>query len=87
MEGPIAVHVFQDGPCFRLLPHAEHVTVLARYPNGEVAALVATFRAGKVGVVGPHPEATPEWYLEFGLIDPDGLDADLGHDLIDTVMR
>jgi glutamine amidotransferase-like uncharacterized protein len=78
---------FQDGPCFRLLPRAEHVTVLARYPNGEVAALVAAFGSGKVGVVGPHPEATPEWYLEFGLIDPDGMDADLGHDLIDTVMR
>jgi glutamine amidotransferase-like uncharacterized protein len=78
---------FQDGPCFQLLPRAEHVTVLARYLNGEVAALVAAFGAGKVGVVGPHPEATPEWYLEFGLVDPDGLDADLGHDLIDTVMQ
>jgi glutamine amidotransferase-like uncharacterized protein len=77
---------FQDGPCFRLLPGAQQVTVLARYSNGEVAALVAAFRAGKVGVVGPHPEATAEWYLEYGLVDPDGLDADLGHDLIDTVM-
>jgi hypothetical protein len=49
--------------------------------------LVAPFARGRVGVVGPHPEATPDWYDDYGLIDPDGLDADLGHDLIDTLMK
>jgi glutamine amidotransferase-like uncharacterized protein len=86
-RGRVRSMYFQDGPCFHLLPDAERVTVLARYPNGEIAALVAGFGAGKVGVVGPHPEATADWYEEFGLVDPDGLDADLGHDLIDTVMQ
>jgi glutamine amidotransferase-like uncharacterized protein len=78
---------FQDGPCFRLVSSANDVTILARYPNGEIASLVAPFGRGRVGVVGPHPEATPDWYDDYGLIDPDGLDADLGHDLIDTLMK
>jgi glutamine amidotransferase-like uncharacterized protein len=78
---------FQDGPCFRLRPGAQEVTVLAEYPNGEIASLVAAFGRGRVGVVGPHPEATRDWYDDYGLVDPDGLDADLGHDLINTLMR
>jgi glutamine amidotransferase-like uncharacterized protein len=78
---------FQDGPVFKLSRNADDVEIIARYPNGEIAALSAGFGAGRVGVVGPHPEATPDWYSDSGLIDPDGLDADLGHDLIDAVMR
>ena len=77
---------FQDGPTFVVEPGAMGVTVLARYPNGENAALVAAFGAGAVGVVGPHPEATPDWYRDTGLVKPDGLDTDLGHDLIEAVM-
>jgi len=48
--------------------------------------MTAPFGRGVVGVVGPHPEATVDWYDHHGLVDPDGLDADLGHDLIDVVM-
>ena len=77
---------FQDGPAFVLRPDAAGVTVLARYPNNEIAALTAPFGRGMVGVVGPHPEATVDWYDHHGLVDPDGLDTDLGHDLIDAVM-
>jgi glutamine amidotransferase-like uncharacterized protein len=75
---------FQDGPVFQLDPGATGVDVLARYPNGELAALVAPFGAGRVGVVGPHPEATPDWYGDLGLPDPDH--TELGHDLIDALM-
>jgi hypothetical protein len=78
---------FQDGPVFLLEPGAQGVTVLARYPNDEIAALTAPFGAGVVGVVGPHPEATSDWYQDTGLVDPDGLDTDLGHDLVDAVLR
>jgi len=77
---------FQDGPVFQLDPDATGVDVLARYPNGELAALVAPFGAGRVGVVGPHPEATPDWYGDLGLPDPDPEHAELGHDLIDALM-
>lgn len=77
---------FQDGPAFLLQPSARGVSVLARYPNDEIAALTAPFGRGTVGVVGPHPEAPIDWYDHHGLADPDGLDADLGHDLIDAVV-
>ncbi len=74
---------FQDGPVFRL--QEQEAAVLARYSNGEIAAAVASYGAGRVGVVGPHPEADASWYPS-GLSNPDGIRFDLGHDLIATVM-
>jgi len=74
---------FQDGPLFVLDPFAG-VTPLATYPNGAVAALVTGFGAGRVGVVGPHPEATDDWFTDAGL--PVHHTQDLGLDLVDTVM-
>lgn len=75
---------FQDGPYFWLRPNA-NATVVATYPNGTIAALVAGYGSGSVGVVGPHPEATEDWYADAGLprIDPG---TDLGHDLVEAVM-
>ena len=52
-----------------------------------IAAAVAAFGAGRVGVVGPHPEATPDWYADAGLDVPRTTAADLGHDLLDEVLR
>ncbi|MGY0004239.1 BPL-N domain-containing protein [Micromonospora sp. I033] len=77
---------FQDGPYFQLRPNAD-ADILATYPNGRFAALVTPFGAGRVGVVGPHPEATDDWYLDAGLRAPERLGVDLGCDLVDTVMR
>ncbi|RLU86319.1 hypothetical protein CTZ27_25445 [Streptomyces griseocarneus] len=57
---------FQDGPYF-VLDEGATATVLATYTNGTPAAVVAPFGAGRVGVVGPHPEATDDWYLDEGL--------------------
>ncbi|MQA12983.1 MAG: hypothetical protein GEV09_02120 [Pseudonocardiaceae bacterium] len=77
---------FQDGAKFLLRPDAHDVDIVARYRGGEIAALAAPFGAGRVAVVGPHPEATPDWYAACGLVDPDGPDADLGHDLVEAVL-
>jgi glutamine amidotransferase-like uncharacterized protein len=77
---------FQDGPYF-WLRGGRDTTVLATYPNGKIAALVARFGSGRVGVVGPHPEATEDWYIDAGLAIPERLGTDLGLDLLDTVMR
>lgn len=74
---------FQDGTRF-ILNSGAPATVLAKYPNHAKAAIVVPFGQGKVAGVGPHPEADSSWY--GALVDPDGLDADLGHDLIDTLM-
>jgi glutamine amidotransferase-like uncharacterized protein len=74
---------FQDGPVF-LVEEGGATQVLARYPNGRIAAVVAPFGAGVVAVVGPHPEATPDWFTDSAL--PVQGAADLGHDLIETAM-
>jgi glutamine amidotransferase-like uncharacterized protein len=77
---------FQDGPVFLLDDDARGVTALARYPNGQLAALVAPFGRGAVGVVGPHPEADTGWYADAGLHSPSTSTDDLGHDLVDTAI-
>ncbi|MGW6659510.1 hypothetical protein [Rhodococcus sp. NPDC055024] len=74
---------FQDGPIFVLRDDAS-VEVLARYRNGKIAAATVGFGRGRVGVVGPHPEADQPWYTN-GLTNPDGICFDLGHDLIASV--
>ncbi|MFE4539230.1 hypothetical protein ACFRKB_29905 [Streptomyces scopuliridis] len=74
---------FQDGPLF-LLDRGADATVLATYPNGTVAALVTPFGAGRVGVVGPHPEATGDWYTDVHL--PVHQTRDLALDLVNEVM-
>ncbi|HYH24317.1 MAG TPA: hypothetical protein VD834_03130, partial [Blastococcus sp.] len=56
------------------------------YDNGLPAAVVAPFGRGAVGVVGPHPEASPDWYRDSGLPVPSDLRADLTQDLVDRVM-
>jgi glutamine amidotransferase-like uncharacterized protein len=78
---------FQDGPLFLLDDAARGVTTLARYPNGQIAALVAQFGRGAVGVVGPHPEASTDWFADSGLPTPHAPADDLGHDLVDTAIR
>jgi hypothetical protein len=59
----------QDGSYFeRANAAAPGVQVLATYAsNGEIAALVAPFGKGKVGVEGPHAEAPADWYSASGL--------------------
>lgn len=78
---------FQDGPYFILQQNAPNVTILARYTNNKIAALAAPYGKGMVGVVGPHPEATADWYSGYHLVAPPGLTNDLGQDLINTTMQ
>jgi hypothetical protein len=75
---------FQDGPLFTL--DAGKATVLATYTTGPVAAAVAAYGAGRVGVVGPHPEADVSWYADNGLTNPDGIHVDLGRDFVRTAL-
>ena len=78
---------FQDGPWFAPKPHHSGAVVLATYAsNGKVAALVSPVGSGKVGVVGPHPEADASWFAEAGVANP-GLALDLGQDLVEELMR
>ncbi len=76
---------FQDGPVFQLRTGAS-ATVLATYPNNTTAALATTYGRGRVGVVGPHPEADQSWYSDADITNPDGIRPDLGYDLIETTL-
>jgi glutamine amidotransferase-like uncharacterized protein len=75
---------FQDGPYFTL-DRGARATVLARYENGLAAAIVARSGAGRVGVVGPHPEADGSWFEGLPLRPVDA--RDLGDDLIESTLR
>ena len=78
---------FQDGARFELDLEAAPTEVLAYYTNGEIAAAVQQCDMGRIGVVGPHPEADEEWYEENNLKNPDGkLSFDLFQDLLETLM-
>ncbi|MGY1752117.1 BPL-N domain-containing protein [Blastococcus sp. SYSU D01042] len=77
---------FQDGPWFDLDPARGPADVLATYANGLPAAVVAPCGRGVVGVVGPHPEASPDWYTDSGLPVPGDIGADLTQDLVDRVV-
>jgi glutamine amidotransferase-like uncharacterized protein len=77
---------FQDGPDFIHESGIAGQKILATYMNGKVAAMVQPYGNGKIGVSGPHPEADSSWYKDAHLKDP-GSNADLGHDLIDTLMQ
>lgn len=77
---------FQDGGYMVPKRSTKGVTVLATYSNGSIAALVAPYGHGKVGLCGPHPEAPPEWYRDAKLAYR-GPTQDLGDDLIDALMK
>ena len=77
---------FQGGPSFVITPGSA-ADVLARYSNGDVAAVVAPFGSGRVGVIGPHPEAPATWYRESGFPVPDPLPFDIGYNLVQATMR
>ncbi|GAA4824960.1 BPL-N domain-containing protein [Actinomycetospora corticicola] len=80
-RGTVRTVFFQDGARFVGTHDTE---VLARYPAGEPAALVAPYGSGRVGVVGPHPEAPPDWFTDVGLPVHDA--RDLAHDLVATAI-
>jgi glutamine amidotransferase-like uncharacterized protein len=85
-SGTVRRVFFQDGPWFDLDPQRGSADVLAVYDNRLPAAVVAPFGRGRVGVVGPHPEATPDWFTDSGLQPPEPLAFDLGQQLVDRVM-
>ncbi|KAG6021968.1 hypothetical protein E4U40_004955 [Claviceps sp. LM458 group G5] len=79
---------FQDGAVITGLPRDDgNTTVLGRYSsNGNVAASLTALGRGVVALVGPHPEATPDWYRAYRLENPDGIHYDIGFDFINAAM-
>ncbi|MBF0543037.1 MAG: hypothetical protein HQM08_01320 [Candidatus Riflebacteria bacterium] len=73
---------FQAGPFFK-----RQGTVYGQYSDGSIAALLTNFGKGKVAVSGIHFEAESDWYIDDHLNDPDGLDLDLGVQMINDSLK
>ncbi|MGW4529246.1 BPL-N domain-containing protein [Amycolatopsis sp. NPDC004378] len=76
---------FQDGPVF--LPGEAATDVVATYPSGLAAALIARYGRGLVAVSGPHVEATADWYEAYDLDQPEGDLRALGFDFVRRLVR
>ncbi|KAK2591405.1 hypothetical protein QQS21_010911 [Conoideocrella luteorostrata] len=83
---------FQDGAVITGIPKDNNNTVLGRYSsNGNVAASLTPLGKGWVALVGPHPEATPDWSTAsavraYRLKNPDGVTFDIGYDFVNAAM-
>jgi hypothetical protein len=75
---------FQDGPYFDMA--GDGVQVLAHYTNGLIAAAVAPYGGGRVGVLGPHPEAPSSWYQDYDLPDLSTASQGPADDMVRTLM-
>lgn len=52
--------------------------VVARYEDsGRISAIITKFGKGFVGLIGPHPEASHDWYIEDNLSTKYGFNSDL----------
>lgn len=54
---------FHDGAAF--IPDGKKLVIadaVAHYKNGDIAAMIQNYHKGKVGVIGPHPEAQRWWF-------------------------
>jgi glutamine amidotransferase-like uncharacterized protein len=61
-DGPYSTY-FHDGAAF--IPYGNKhgsAEIIARYTNGDIAAMIQNCNKGKVGVIGPHPEARKWWF-------------------------
>lgn len=87
---------FQEGPCFRFdatdagldggADAGPGPAVWSTYQNDSVAAFIAPHGAGRVALSGFHFEADLTWYQEHHLVDPDGVDFDLGVALVKALV-
>lgn len=76
---------FSEGATFGPALPGQARTV-ARYENGDAAAVLLPVGRGAVGVIGPHPEADADWYDLQTLGDPDGYDADLFYSFLGALL-
>lgn len=74
---------FHDGAAF--VPSDSHTDtptdIFARYKNKDAAALIQPYNKGKVGVIGPHPEAMRWWFYTQKRVK-DGWKGEMQHNLL-----
>lgn len=78
---------FQDGAAFSD-PNTTDLKVLGRYThNNNVSATLSQFGEGFVGLVGFHPEADDTWYANPSLVNPSGIQFDIGADFLNATLN
>jgi glutamine amidotransferase-like uncharacterized protein len=83
-EGKTRHLYWEGGPHLSRLPEGK-AQVVARYPNGQVAAAKSVYGQGRIFVTGLHPEAPADWREYYQMQDPDGLDQDLAVEMLKWV--
>jgi len=71
---------FHDGAAFIPTHGTIPAKIIAKYKNGDVAAMIQPHKKGMVGVIGPHPEAMKWWFYSQTRIK-DGWKNCIQHDL------
>jgi glutamine amidotransferase-like uncharacterized protein len=78
---------FQDGPAFYPKEDAD-IQILARFAKDQTpAAVIFPWGKGRVGLISPHLEADESWTRDEHLRDKDGLDYDLGIQVVREVLK
>ena len=84
-DGQVVQAYFQDGSYID--GDLDGIDVVATYTDGPPVAVVDTFGAGVVGVIGTHPEAPLTWYDEAGLAtDERAGNQAVGNDLLRRIL-
>ncbi len=86
-NGKVRNIYWEGGPYIYNLPNDGDSEVIATYPNGQVAAARSHFGKGKVFVSGVHPEATQDWFDDYGMQSPSGLNFDLAVDMVNWAIQ
>jgi len=86
-RGEVIPLYYQAGPWIR--PEGlERPDLWANYArSGRPAAVLGSWQGGKVGLVGPHPEATAEWFIEDHLPVPERTYVELAREFIRALLR
>jgi glutamine amidotransferase-like uncharacterized protein len=80
---------FADGAAFVPRRGSKHISgeIVARYMNSDPAAIIQSHRKGRVGVIGPHPEAHKWWFYTENNIRDRWQDCIKHHLLLDFVKK
>lgn len=87
-EGALRQAYFQDGPEFDITDSSRVLKTYATYADDHaVAAFMSSYGRGKVSVSGVHVEATQDWYDDYHLQAPPGLNRDLMNEILVDLLK
>ena len=86
-EGQPRRAYFQDGPSFVITDASKVLKIYATYADDHsVATFMSSYGSGRVAVSGVHIEATQDWYDDYHLVAPPGLNRDLQSQILNELL-